>query len=426
MKIDAFKKICVVGWGRSGASLCSLLLKLGKKVLISEIAEAEFFPVQLINDFIKKGVKIEFGGHSEKFIREAQLLVLSPGVDLKRSSILKIAQAYNIPCVGEIEFSSWLTKAKLVAITGTNGKTTTAHLTYQVLKQNKKRVFLGGNIGVPFSSFVLDTKEGDIIVLELSSFQLETIVKLKPYIAVLLNVEPDHLDRYSNFKDYFQAKVNIFRNQEKSDWAILNKNMNFSIQVKKAVRAKTIYFSKEFSNENFSCVYKISTIFGLRKVDCEKVFSHFLGLPHRLQKIRQLKGVMFINDSKATNPSSTAWALANINFPVILLAGGRDKGLDYSLILSNLKKIKKINLFGEAASKIRRFLNSKVKTEVFLSLEEAVSSSYRDAKSGDTILFSPMCASFDMFSNYEERGNKFIEIVKNLPCAPGAQGYSFK
>ncbi len=422
MRIDDFKEICVVGWGRSGISLCNLLLRLGKKVRISEIAEAGSFPDQLINDFIKKGVKVEFGGHSEKFIKAAKLLVLSPGVNPDRSPLSEIAQTHNIPCVGEIELSSWLTRAKLIAITGTNGKTTTAHLIYQLLKQREKRIFLGGNIGIPFSSFVLDTKKGDFIVLEVSSFQLETIVEFRPYVAAFLNIEPDHLDRYSDFRDYFQAKLNIFKNQEKGDWAILNKNMDFCTQVKKAVKSQTVYFSGEFPNENFSCAYKIAAVFGLGKADCGSIFSHFLGLPHRLQQIRQINKVTFINDSKATNPSSTAWALSNTKAPIILLAGGRDKGLDYSLIPSFLKKIKKVNLFGEASGKIKEALGFKIEVEIFPSLEEAVLSSHREAVPGDTILLSPMCASFDMFSDYEDRGNKFIEIVNNLPCAPGAQG----
>ena len=422
MRIDEYKEICVVGWGRSGISLCNLLLKLGKKVRITEIAEVGSFSDQLLNDFIKKGVKVEFGGHSEKFVRAAQLLVLSPGVNLDRSPLLEIAQTYNIPCIGEIELSSWLTRAKVVAITGTNGKTTTANLAYQLLKQSKKRVFLGGNIGIPFSSFVLDTEKEDLVVLEVSSFQLETIVNFRPYVAVFLNIEPDHLDRYSDFRNYFQAKLNIFKNQEKDDWAILNKNMDFCKQIKRSVKSQAVYFSGEFSNENFSCAYRIAAVFGLGKADCESVFSGFSGLPHRLQQIRQINKIIFINDSKATNPSSTVWALLNTKAPIILLAGGRDKGVDYSSILPCLKKIKKINLFGEASDKIKQALGAKIETEVFSSLEDAVLFSYKEAEPGDTILLSPMCSSFDMFSDYEARGDKFTEIVNNLACAPGAQG----
>ena len=414
MRIDNFKKVGVVGWGRSGVSLTNLLLDLGKEVKVSEAAEDKAFPAQLINEFAGKGVEFEFGGHSEEFIKDTQLLILSPGVNLSSSLIRQIAHVHNIPCVGEIEFSSWLTKAQIIAITGTNGKTTCSELTYQVLKQTKRGVFLGGNIGRPFSSFVLDTKEADLVVLEISSFQLESIIEFKPYLAVFLNIEPDHLDRYSNFKNYFQAKLNIFKNQDRGDWAILNKNIDFRSQIEKIIKSQPVYFSKEFSNENFSCVYRIAAIFGLTKTDCLRVFSEFKGLRHRLEVARKLNKVTFINDSKATNPSSTIWALKNIKAPIILLAGGRDKGLDYSPILHHLKKVKRVNLFGEAAVKIREALGQKVETETFASLEKAVLSSYQGAESGDTILLSPMCSSFDMFSNYQDRGDKFIGIVNSI------------
>ncbi len=414
MRIDGFQRICVIGWGRSGISLCNLLLSLKKKVWVSELAQSSNFPQQLIDDFVKKGVKFEFGGHSQEFIKATQLLILSPGVDIANSSILEIVRTHNIPYVGEIEFASWLTPAKLIAITGTNGKTTTAELTYQMLKQKRKGVFLGGNIGTPFSSFVLDTKKGDLIILEISSFQLETIVEFKPYLAVFLNIEPDHLDRYRDFKDYFQAKLNIFKNQTQEDWALLNQNIGFRSQIEKAIKSQIVYFSEEFPNQNFSCVFKIATIFGLGKVDCLNIFSQFKGLRHRLQLVRQINKVTFINDSKATNPSSTIWALKNTKAPIILLAGGRNKGLDYSAILAHSRKIRMVSLFGEAAEILKKVLDSKLETKIFPSFEEAVLSSYRQAVPGDTVLLSPMCSSFDMFSDYQARGDKFIEIVNSL------------
>ncbi len=175
-----------------------------------------------------------------------------------------------------------------------------------------------------------------------------------------------------------------------------------------------VYFSQELSNENFSCVYRIAAIFGLTKIDCLKVFSEFKGLPHRLQLVRKLNKVIFINDSKATNPSSTIWALKSVKAPIILLAGGKDKGLDYSSILPFLKKVKRVNLFGEAATKIREALGSRVETKSFRSLKEAVFSAYEGSEEEDTILLSPMCSSFDMFSDYQDRGNKFIEIVNSI------------
>lgn len=414
MNIDNFKKICVVGWGQSGVSLCNLLLSLKKDVKVSELKERDCFPSSLIDNFRKKGVKFEFGGHSRNFIKNSQLLILSPGVDSTHSPVFKSAHILGVPCVGEIEFSFWLTKAKFVAITGTNGKTTTAYLIHKVLKERRKRIFLGGNIGIPLSSFVLDTRRGDIVILEVSSFQLETILEFKPYLAAFLNIEPDHLDRYRDFKDYLQAKINIFKNQDKEDWALLNRNIYFRGDIEKKIKSRITYFSTEFTDENFSCVYKIARVFGLSKVDCLNIFSSFKGLSHRLQFVKRKKGVVFINDSKATNPSSTIWALKNIKTPVILLAGGKDKGLDYSSLLPCLRRVRKINLFGEASRKISESLNSTAKAKTFFSLKDAVTASFKEAESGDTILFSPMCASFDMFSDYRERGDKFMEIVNNL------------
>lgn len=414
MNIDNFKKICIVGWGKSGFSLCNLLLSLKKEVGITELRKREHFNAGLIDKFKTKGVAFEFEGHSESFIKGCDLLILSPGVDALNSQAARFACACGIPCVGEVEFSSWLTQAKFIAITGTNGKTTTTFLTYRALREKRKNVFLGGNIGIPVSSFILNTSKKDLVVLEVSSFQLETIVKFKPYVAALLNIEPNHLDRHANFKEYFDAKMNIFKNQDKNDWAVLNNDIEVLGDVRKRFKARPVYFSSEFPNENYSCVSRIAGIFGITKVDCEKVFSTFRGIPHRLQAVRKLRGVTFINDSKSTNPSSTIWAVKNTKGPLILIAGGKDKGVDYSLIIPYLTSVKKINLIGQAAQKIKAALDSHIEVEIYPSLHDVVASSFKQAAKGETVLLSPMCSSFDMFSNYIERGRKFIEIVNSL------------
>ncbi|MFA6281725.1 MAG: UDP-N-acetylmuramoyl-L-alanine--D-glutamate ligase [Candidatus Omnitrophota bacterium] len=414
MNIDNINKVCIVGWGKSGYSLCNLLLTLKKKAKVTELKERNKFHPALIDKLGSCGVSFEFGGHSENFVKDTQLVILSPGVDLLTSPVVKIANSLKIPCVGEVEFASWLTQAKFVAITGTNGKTTTTFLTYRVLKENKKRVFLGGNIGIPVSSFILDTKKNDLIVLEISSFQLETIIEFKPYVAALLNIEPNHLDRHPTFRDYFEAKMNIFRNQQAEDWAVLNKNIEGLNIIERRMKSQIIHFSSEFENENLSCVYKIAGIFSIDKIACLKVFNSFKGIPHRLQVVRNIGGVTFINDSKSTNPSSTIWAFRNIKGPIILIAGGKDKGVDYASIVPYLKNVKKINLFGQAAGKIEKALKAHANTQVFSSLKEVVDASFGDAGTKATVLFSPMCSSFDMFSNYMERGRKFAEAVNNI------------
>ena len=368
MNIDNFTKVCIVGCGKSGFSLCNLLLSLKKQVRLTELKEREYFNTNLISKFETKGVTFEFGGHSDKFIEDCDLVILSPGVDAIKSPVAKFANITGIPCVGEVEFCFWLTQAKFIAITGTNGKTTTTFLTYRVLRQKRKRVFLGGNIGIPISSFILDARKTDLIVLELSSFQLESIMKFKPFVAALLNIEPNHLDRHANFKEYFEAKMNIFKNQDKNDWAVLNKNINFFNDIKNRLRSQIVLFSSEFPNENYSCVYKIAKIFGVTQLDCEKVFLSFKGIPHRLQTVREVKGITFVNDSKSTNPSSTVWALKNTKGPLILIAGGKDKGVDYSSIRPYLNSVRKVNLFGQAAQKIKGSLNPHIKVEVYPSL----------------------------------------------------------
>jgi len=410
--IDNFKKICLIGWAKSNISLCRVLLKLEKEVRVSEIRDINNFDNFLIDRFSKDGVKFEFSGHTKDFIKDSDLIVLSPGVQLN-SSPIQIAKELNIPYVGEIEVAFWLTKARFIAITGTSGKTTTTFLTYKLLKEKFKRVFLGGNIGIPLSSFILKANKNDLIVLEISSFQLQTIMSFRPFVAALLNIEPNHLDHHSSFEEYFSSKMNIFKNQRKEDYAVINKNMFLLKEVEKHIRSNIVYFSKEFPNEDFSCAYRIASIFKVDRTFAINLFSKFKGLSHRMQFIRTINGINFINDSKSTTPLSTIWALKQLKGKTILIAGGKDKGLDYSVIIPHLGNVKKINLIGEASSKIKKTLNGYVSVEIFGSLKDAVISSFKELDKGN-ILFSPMCSSFDMFSNYKERGRKFIEIVKNI------------
>lgn len=415
MNIEKFKKIGVVGFRKTGVALCRLLLSLGKKVKVSEKESEKNFPFSLIENFKKEGVKFEFGGHSEEFLRDCDLVVISPAVDLKNSSIGKIIHQLSLPCVGEIELASWLTHSKIIAITGTNGKTTVSFLTFLLLRKKFSSVYLGGNIGVPFSSFVRKTHPQDLVVLEVSSFQLESILKFRPYVSCVINLEPDHLDRYSTFEEYKEAKERIFMNQERKDFAVINRNIFCCKEWEKKIKAKILYFGNDYENENLSCLKTIASIFNIEPLYLEEIFSRFKGLPHRMQKVAQIKGVLFINDSKATNPSATRWALKNIKEPIILIAGGKDKGLDYSSILPFLGKVKKINLIGEAKDKIKASLKDHFKNiQLFSDLKNAIEDAFLSASCGDVVLFSPMCSSFDMFSNYMERGNYFIRIVNEL------------
>ncbi len=408
-----FKEICVVGFKRSGVALCKLALSLGKKVKVTEINPFGVFYKPYIDNFSNQGVKFEFGGHTKKFIKSSDLIVLSPGVYTENSAVMTLAKELGTLVVGELEFASWFSKGKIIAITGTNGKTTTTFLTYLVLKSKHKSSYLAGNIGVPFSSIALNTEKNSISVLEVSSYQLETIIEFKPYVSCITNLQPDHLDRYKNFSEYVRAKMNIFKNQKKTDYAVINKNISSGID-RKSIKAGIRYFDNEFGNENFSAAAAIASVFEVTKPACQRIFSSFKGLSHRMQVVNEINGITFINDSKATNPSSTAWALKNIEDSVILIAGGKDKGLDYSEIKPFLKNVKKINLFGQAREKINRSLSFHKNIEMFFDLEKAVISSFKEAEEKDVILFSPMCSSFDMFSSYIERGNFFVSKVKEL------------
>ncbi|MCF7871021.1 MAG: UDP-N-acetylmuramoyl-L-alanine--D-glutamate ligase [Candidatus Omnitrophica bacterium] len=411
MDIKNMKTICVAGWGKTGIALTRMLLSLGKKVKITEIRERNCFSFQLIKDFQLKGADFEFGGHSEGFVGDADLIVLSPGIDFFNSQLFKIVLKNHLAYCGELEFISYFTEAKIIAITGTNGKTSTAYLTYRLLKKKNKNVYLGGNIGRPFSEFVLNTEKGDLIVLEVSSFQLEAVIKFRPYIAVLLNIKPDHLDRHKSFDNYLKTKMKIFRNQQKDDWAIINKKDNLFKIFSSQIHSKIIHFNDEFPNENLSAAYRIGKIFGFTKTDCLSLFSKCRKLPHRQQLVKVIDQIKFINDSKSTNPASTCFAIKSMQSPIILIAGGKDKGFSYSSLENYARKIKKINLIGQAADKIKNELDNKIKCQKFDSLEDAVSFSSREAAAGDVVLFSPMCSSFDMFANYKKRGQKFIELV---------------
>ncbi|MBD3246479.1 MAG: hypothetical protein GF333_05650 [Candidatus Omnitrophica bacterium] len=414
MNIESIETVAVGGWSKTGMSLAKLLLTLGKKVKVTEERERGCFSPALIDVFARKGVCFEFGGHSLRFLRDAGLLIVSPGIDLQRSALSAHARELCIPAVGEIEFCFWLTRARCVGITGTNGKSTTTFLTYLVLKEKRKRVFLGGNIGIPFSSFVRRTRKNDLIVLELSSFQLETILEFHPFVAALLNIEPDHLDRYPGYAEYKAAKFNIFRNQRPDEWAVVNER--FLPEVRQTLRARCVPFSGG-ENENVDCVTRIAGLFQIPRETVTAVGAGFHGLPHRLQTVKKIQGISFINDSKATNPASTLWALQRVKKKgkrILLIAGGKDKGVSYECLRDKFSGVKQLFLIGESAPKIHKAFRDRCPAEICPSLEEAVKEAYRNAQRGDVVLLSPMCASFDMFRNYTERGSRFTAAVNKL------------
>lgn len=414
--IDYFKnkKITVVGLGRSGYASASLLCDLGAGVSVTD---------KNINETIRsyadklesKHIEIELGKHSQEFIKDKDLIVLSPGVDNQAQPVVW-AESLHIPIISEIELAWDLCPATVIAITGTNGKTTVTTLIGRIIEAWGKCVYICGNIGNPFTGEVSFMRTSDYVSLEVSSFQLERIDKFKPKISVILNFTRNHLDRYKDMQDYLEAKKRIFMNQDKSDYLVLNYRDPTLRKLTKEAKAKIVYFNESDNlNPNHSAVMTVANILGIDKKICLSVLSDFKGVEHRLEYVDQLNGIEFINDSKATNVDSTIWALNNIDKPIILIAGGRDKGLDFTILRGLIgTKVKRLVLIGEAREKIRKALDGILPIDEVGSLESAVDIAWLQAKQGDAIILSPMCASFDMFANFEKRGNCFKEAVRNL------------
>lgn len=415
------KKVVVIGIARSGIAAAHLLREVGAEVFITDSGSQEKVKAGA-EDLQREGFIVEIGGHTLDFIRNKDLMVVSPGVS-NASQALRWADALHIPVISEIELAWSLCPATVIAVTGTNGKTTVTTLMAKVLEAAGKKSLALGNIGKPFSQEALNLTKDDFVSLEVSSFQLETIRSFKPRVSVILNLTPDHLDRYKDMQEYLQAKKRIFMNQDEHDFTVLNYDDPALRGLSRETRAKTVFFSMQDHvksgesnpNPNYLAVKAVANIFAIPEAVCEEVFLNFNGVEHRMEVVRTINEIDFINDSKATNVDSTVWALHTIHKPAFLIAGGRDKNSDYRQIADVMKlKVKLLVLFGEAKDKIHAALKGVLPIREALSLEEAVKVSFSNALPGDCVLLSPMCASFDMFENYEHRGRVFKEIVYNL------------
>lgn len=408
------KKIAIIGLARSGLACANLLHNLGSKVSVTDNKDND--STRLNASMIKsKEITVELGRHTKGFIENKDLVVASPGVTAGAQPIIW-AKELKIPVISEIELAWILCPATVIAVTGSNGKTTVTTLIGKILQDQGRRVFVCGNIGTPFSCEVEKMNEQDYVSLEVSSFQLEGIDKFKPKIAVILNLTRNHLDRHSDMQEYLEAKKRIFKNQDKSDYLILNSEDPVVSGLGKEANASVVYFSQtQKINPNEAAVLAVASILGIDEAKVLNITKEFKGIEHRLELVGQINNIKFINDSKATTADSCAWALKNINGPVILIAGGMHKGVDYSLILESArKKIKHAILIGEARNIIKEAFIGSFPVEEAATLEEAVSKAFMKAAPGDCVLLSPMCSSFDMFSNYEERGNVFKRSIYDL------------
>ena len=445
------KRLVILGGGESGVGTAVLAQKNGYEVFLSDKGKLKDKYKEVL---LKYGIEWEEEKHTEALVLNADEVVKSPGIPDK-AELVKALHAKGIPVISEIEFAGRYTSAKKICIKGSNGKTTTTLLTYHMMKKAGLNVGLGGNVGKSFAMQVAEN-DFDYYVLELSSFQLDGMYEFKADIAVLLNITPDHLDRYDyKLENYADSKFRIIQNQTADDAFIycIDDEVTMSTIKTKKVNAKQYPFSikKELetgaylkdnnqliintnnTNPLFMTIQELALqgkhniynsmaagvtgkLVDIRKETIRESLSDFHNIDHRLEVVGNVHGIEFINDSKATNVNSTWYALESMNNPVILILGGVDKGNDYSMLNELVKeKVKAIICLGTDNKKIMKAFGEMVETIVEAkSAKEAVAHAYKLGKKGDTVLLSPACASFDMFENYEDRGTQFKQAVRAL------------
>jgi UDP-N-acetylmuramoylalanine--D-glutamate ligase len=439
------KKTTVIGMGITGIETAKFLAQQGAEVdLIDNRLKEAFSDIALP---INQNIKTIFGSSVPS--KDSELVILSPGVDLE-SPFLQDIKNQKTPILGEIELASQFNQAPIIAVTGTNGKTTTVTLTGAILKNSGISASVGGNIGTPFISQV-DKDSPDYRVLEISSFQLETTNLFRAHVACVLNLTPDHLNRHRTIEDYARVKEHIANNQTNDDYLVLNADDPFTTAMAKGKTSNILWFSLNrevdqgawIDNENIFyrigsregkvCNLKdlnvslrlqaenalaallLSYLAGANISAIQDTFNKFSGLQHRLERVATKGGVDFVNDSKGTNVGSMQKAINSFSQPIVLIVGGQDKGGDFSALKVLMKeKVKNLILIGEAKQKIKQSLNGTPPKEEADTLEQAIQIAVKHATPGDVVLFSPGCASFDMFKNYEDRGNQFKKIVNDL------------
>jgi UDP-N-acetylmuramoylalanine--D-glutamate ligase len=445
--------VVVAGLGRSGMSAARFLRRCGALVTATDLRPASEITGALVLEAMDVKIEAESGfGPFDGY----DLVVTSPGVP-QGTPILAGARAAGVEVISEIELAYRFIDAPVIAVAGTNGKSTVTALLGKVLETAGLKVFVGGNIGTPAIEYVESVMDGDseadYCVLEVSSFQLETVSSFAPRVALLLNITPDHLDRYAGFKDYADTKFRLFDRQTGADCAVINADdpvidarmadglteggivpysLSSILDVGLYLSGADIVYAPEtgaleryptdgFSLKGLHNIENVMAVIGAaRRLKIPgktvlKALKDFKGLVHRMEPVRELDGVTYIDDSKGTNIGALAMALRSVETPVVLIAGGRDKGGDYSILSEAVKeKVSLMILIGEAAPRIKEALSSATKVEVVASMEEAVRAAHAGAHPGETVLLSPACSSFDMFSGYKERGERFKALVKSL------------
>lgn len=447
----AGKAISIIGAAKSGLSAAASLFANGAEVFISDIQNEEKLCAALEKAGLTGRVSYESGGHTERVL-QADFIVLSPGVRPDIPILLE-AGKLGIPVYSEIEIAYRLSRGRRLVITGSNGKTTTTTLLSLFCQKQFNEVFLGGNIGIPMMEFACKTSENSLQVLEVSSFQLETISDFKPDIAAITNFFENHLDRYPDYDAYIEAKKRIALNMKKDEWLVLNADQSRMKEMARDVSCRVAWFGWDIDGnfpavtikeksfvyfdadgrevklfdisavrligrhnlENIMCAAMMSILAGVAHEHLEPVVREFPGVEHRLEWVAEVSGVNFVNDSKGTNCAASIIALQACSKPLILIAGGRDKGTDLSDWVAEIRSsARAVVLYGEARSRFRSALEGLVPLKTAASFEQAVDLAYEWAESGDAVLLSPACSSYDLFPDFEVRGRRFKELVKAL------------
>ncbi len=442
------KKIAVIGLGKSGFAAAKFLLSQKARVRATDGSEKQ--PVLENASYLRSvGVDVETGGHTQDFLEDVEMIVTSPGVP-KDSLPLAYAKKKKIPVISEIELASFFCQGLVIAVTGSNGKTTTCNLIHRVLTDCGRKSVLCGNVGFSFLEAIPQIEADSVVVLELSSFQLEDSPTFRPHIAAVLNVSPNHLDRHKTFENYARAKEMIFHNQKANDYLVLNYDdaivramakkakssvifyslgaipsgifcKDHQILVKRG-KAETLLFDPAYFQlkgahnlQNIMAVGAVGSVLKLPREKMQKSLNAFKTLEHRIEALGEVRGVRFVNDSKSTTVESTRAAIRAVEGPMILIAGGRDKGVPFAELEDLVReRVKKAVLYGEAREKIAAAWSGFQMVSTEKDFRRAVGLAYEEARPGDTILLSPMCASFDQFTSYEHRGETFKKIFHEL------------
>jgi UDP-N-acetylmuramoylalanine--D-glutamate ligase len=443
------KRVLVVGLGKSGVASALFLKARGARVTVSDSKpEAELH--KEILPLLEQGITVETGAHGDRTFRGQDLIVVSPGVPYD-APLLVQARNLGEPVIGEIELAAEFLPGPIVAITGANGKTTTTSLAGEILAAGKLSTLVGGNIGTPAITFAGGADRKTWVVLEVSSFQLETIVNFRPRVAVILNITPDHLDRHKTFDRYREAKARVFENQQAEDGTVLNADDPATAELADRTRARLFWFSRKREPERGSFVrdgkiwfrdgqselkimavselplkgahnlenvlagVSIGMLAGCEPERIREAVRNFKAVEHRLEFVAKIAGVDYYNDSKATNVDATVKALESFPANIHLILGGKDKGSDYTALNPLLReRVKRAYTIGAAAAKIESQIGGAVEIQHAETLENAIHGATEAAREGDIVLLAPACASFDQFESYEHRGRVFKEVVRSL------------